>query len=261
MDFGELLNAVPLWALFFLTAAVCLLGIELGTLSAKVSIRYRGKESEAPLGSLVGAVLGLLAFILAFTFGLTTSRFDTRRQLLMDEAVALRTTYLRAALLPPGPAAEVRRLLRDYADLRVKVSVANLDQTLTRSEEIHRQLWRQAEKLVHEPMDSEIRSLFVSSLNDVIGLHQRRATIALVYRIPGSIWLSLYLLSVMSMLCIGYQVAMAESRRLLGSLLLAAAFSLVIVMIADIDRPGEGQIRISQQPMVEVQQMMNKNTP
>lgn len=261
MDFGELLNSVPLWLLFILTAAVCLIGVELGTLLAKLSLRVRGKEAEAPLGSLVGAILGLLAFILAFTFGVTTSRFDTRRQLVLDEALAVRTTYLRAGLLPSSQGLEIRRLLREYVEVRLKIGSRNVQQMMTRSEELHRQLWRQAEALIKEDMDSEIRSLFIASLNDVIQLHENRKIVGLLYRIPGSIWFSLYLLSFLSMLCIGYQAAMAGSRRLLGSVLLAAAFSLVVVMIADVDRPGEGRIRVSQQPIADVQQQMLKDSP
>jgi hypothetical protein len=261
MDFGELINAVPLWALFALTAAFSLVGIESGTLLAKLAIRFRGEEEAAPLGSLVGAILGLLAFILAFTFGVTTSRFDTRRQLVMDEAVAIRTSYLKAGLLPPARAAECRRLLKQYVEVRVQIAAANLEQTLTRSVEIQQQLWSQTEMLVAEPMDSEIRSLFISSVSEIIGLHQRRETIGLVYRIPGTLWLCLYLLSLMSMLCIGYQVGMSKSRRPLGSLILAAAFSLVIVMIADIDRPAAGNIRVSQQPLRDVQLWIAQGSP
>ena len=74
------------------------------------------REPEAPLGSFVGAMLGLLAFILAFTFGMTASRFDARRQLVLEESNAIGTTYLRAGLLPQTQGLEVRRLLREYAD-------------------------------------------------------------------------------------------------------------------------------------------------
>ena len=81
------------------------------------------------------------------------------------------------------------------------------------------------------------------------------------YRIPRSIWLAVYLLSVLSMLALGYQVGMSGIRRLRGTPVLAATFSLVIVMIADIDRPGEGLMRVSQQPIADVQQSMIDDSP
>ena len=110
-------------------------------------------------------------------------------------------------------------------------------------------------------MDSELRSLFIASLNELIDLHQSRKTVGLQYRIPGTVWLAVYLLSVLSMLTVGYQVGMSGTRRLRGTPVLAAAFSLVILMIADIDRPGEGLMRVSQQPIADVQQMMLHDSP
>ena len=67
---------------------------------------------------MVAATLGLLAFILAFTFGLAASRFDSRMQVLLDEANAIGTTYLRAGMLPEQ-GKQIRALLREYADARL----------------------------------------------------------------------------------------------------------------------------------------------
>jgi hypothetical protein len=210
---------------------------------------------------LVGAVLGLLAFILAFTFGMTASRFDVRRQLLLQEANAIGTTYLRAGLLPQTQGLEIRRLLREYADVRLNITAGDVQKTLNKSEEIHGRLWAQAKSLVQTDMDSELRSLFTVSLNEMIDLHQSRKTVGLQYRIPGAVWLTVYVLSLLSMLTVGYQVGMSEMRRLRGTPVLAAAFALVILMIADIDRPGEGLMRVSQQPLADVQQMMFRDSP
>ncbi len=262
MNFGELINWLPLWALFVVTMAICIGVVEMGAMLAGILLTQKyEKEPDGPLGSMVGSVLGLLAFILAFTFGMTASRFDARKQLVLEEANAIGTTYLRAGLLPQTHGLEVRRLLREYADIRVNATVENAREMVKKSEEIHGHLWSQAKSLVQEDMDSEIRSLFITTLNELIDLHQSRTTVALQYRIPGIIWLAVYLLSVLSMLVVGYQVGMSGSRRLRGTPVLAAAFSLVIVMIADIDRPGEGLIRVSQQPIADVQQMMLRDSP
>lgn len=256
MDVSEWISSLPLWAVLVLTFGICMGAVEAGAALAGVALRRNEKDPEAPLGSLVGAVLGLLAFILAFTFGMTASRFDGRKQLVLDEANAIGTTFLRAGLLPQAQSVEVRRLLRDYADVRLNGTLANAAEVFTRSENIHSQLWGQAESLVREDMDSELRSLFITSLNELIDLHQSRLTVGFQYRIPGSIWLAVYLLSALSMLAVGYQVGMSGIRRLRGTPVLAAAFSLVILMIADIDRPGEGLMRVSQQPIADVQRMM-----
>jgi hypothetical protein len=260
--FSQWFNVLPLWIVFALTLAICVGSVEAGAALARMVLRHNKEpEPPGPLGSLVAAVLALLAFFLAFTFGLAASRFDARRQLLLDEANAIGTTYLRAGFLPPSQQAEVRRLLREYADIRVKLSPQNAQETVSQSEAIHRQLWSQAESLAKENMDPPLRSIFVESLNEMIDLHQSRKTVGLQYQIPGSIWFAVYLITTLSMLTVGYQIGMSGTRRLRGVPLLAAAFSLAILTIADVDRPGEGLLRVSQQPIADVQQSMREEGP
>jgi hypothetical protein len=262
MDFSNWISSLPLWTVFVLTMAICMVAVETGAaLAGNVLRRRNEKEPESPLGSLVGSLLGLLAFILAFTFGMTSSRFDARGQLVLEEANAIGTTYLRASLLPENQGLEVRRLLRDYANVRLSTTMQNAQDALKSSATIHGQLWSQAKSLVQEEMDSELRSLFIASLNELIDLHQSRVTVGLQYRIPGTVWCSVYLLLALSMLAVGYQVGMSGIRRLRGTPVLAAAFSLVIMMTSDIDRPNEGLRRVSQQPIADVQQMMISDSP
>ena len=261
-SFADDFAMIPLWGLFLLTAVFCICGTEIGAALARFALRRNGdKEPEGPLGSLVGALLGLLAFLLAFTFGLAASRFDTRRQLVLDEANAIGTTYLRAALLPQPQGTEVRRLLREYVEARIITNRDNIPDLLRKSDEIQDRLWGETKALAATDMDSELRSLFVASLNETIDLHQSRVTVGLQYRIPGVVWAAMYLLTLLSMLAVGYQVGMSGMRRLRGTPIVAIAFSLVIAMVADIDRPGEGFVRVSQQPIADVQRMMLRNSP
>src|SRR5215475_12456925 len=112
------LDALPLWGLFVAILVVVLLSVEGGYRLGKYRRSHHETEKEAPLGTMEGATLGLLAFILAFTFGLAAARFDTRRQVLLDEANAIGTAYLRAGMLPER-SGEVRRLLQDYVGARL----------------------------------------------------------------------------------------------------------------------------------------------
>jgi hypothetical protein len=112
------IDVLPLWALFIVILLVVLLSVEFGYRLGKYRRSRREEEKEAPLGTMVAATLGLLAFILAFTFGLAAQRFDTRRQVLLDEANAIGTTYLRAGMLPER-GQEVRDLLRTYVATRL----------------------------------------------------------------------------------------------------------------------------------------------
>ena len=263
MGLGEWINLLPLWAVFALTLAICLGAVEAGSALARLVLRKNKTEvdPETPLGTIVGAMLGLLAFILAFTFGMTAARLDARKQLVLQEANAIGTTYLRAGLLPPTQGLEIRRLLRDYADVRLHATAETIQEGRSKSEEIHGHLWSQAKALVAEDVDSELRSLFVASLNETIDLHQSRITIGLQIRIPGTVWFSVYLLSVLSMMSLGYQIGMSGKRRMHATPVLVVAFSLMVALIADIERPGEGFVRVSQQPLADVQQMMQRDSP
>lgn len=261
MDFADWIAAVPLWGLFLLTVALCMTAVEAGTAISRAALRREKKDPEAPLGALVGSLLGLLAFLLAFTFGMTASRFDARKHLILEESNAIGTTYLRAGLLPEAQGLEIRRLLREYTATRASTTMDNAEQVVRKSEAIHGQLWAQTKALAKTDMDSEIRSLFITSLNELIDLHQSRKTVGLQYRILGPIWLALYSLTLISMLAVGYQVGMSGARRLRGAPVLALAFAGVILMIADIDRPGEGSIGVSLQPLLDVQHSMAADSP
>jgi hypothetical protein len=260
MDPADWMAALPLWGVFVFTLLLCLGSEEVGTALSRAALR-RSKDPDAPLGSLVGALLGLLAFTLALTFSMAAGRFDTRKELVLQESNAIGTTYLRAALLPPKEGLPIRSLLREYTALRLATRQENIATVVQKSEQIHTQLWAQTRLLAREDMDSEIRSLFIASLNELIDLHQSRKTHALQYRIPGPVWAILFLLTVLSMTAVGYQGGMSGVRRLRGAPVLAVAFALMLLMIADLDRATDGFLKVSQQPLVDVQQSMKHDSP
>ena len=160
MENNALIDALPLWGLFIAILGVVLLSVECGYRLGKFRLSRREQEKEAPVGTMVGATLGLLAFILAFTFGLASSRFDNRRQLLLDEANALGTTYWRAGMLPEW-GEEVRRLLRDYIGHRLDaVRSGDVTEGIRRSENIQQQVWTEAETVAQKNPNSIVVGLF-----------------------------------------------------------------------------------------------------
>jgi hypothetical protein len=261
MGLADWINAVPLWGMFALSLLLCVASVEAGGALSRAVLRRSTKDPDAPLGSLVGSLLGLLAFTLAFTFSLAANRLDARKQLVLQESNAIGTTYLRAALLPPREGLVIRGLLRDYVALRLTVTKENAAEVSRKSERIHGLLWAQVRLLAQEDMDSELRSLLVASMNETIDLHQSRKTVALQYRVPSTVWSILYLLVVLGTLALGYQIGMSGARRLRGAPILSLAFSLVLLMISDLDRPFEGFLGVSQQPLVDVQASMAADSP
>ena len=257
MGMTEVLDQFPLWTMLPISVAVGMLSVELGYQLARYRQRNSQEEKESPVGGMVGATLGLLAFMLAFTFGLAGSRYEDRRQVVLSEANAIGTTYLRAAMLPEPMRSETRNLLREYVDLRVEAvqQPAKLNEALARSEEVHERLWSLAVAATEKDR-SPITALYVVSLNEVIDLHATRVMAGLRSRVPGVIWIVLYLLAILATVMIGYHAGLANSRRSIAVIALVIGFSSVLILIADLDRPGQGMLRVSQQSMVDLRKSM-----
>jgi hypothetical protein len=257
MQYNGPLDALPLWGLFLVILLVVLLSVECGYRLGKFRRSRSEQEKEAPVGTMVGATLGLLAFILAFTFGLAAARFDTRRQVLLDEANAIGTTYLRAGILPEQRE-EIRALLRDYVGTRLEaIRSGNIAEGIRQSENIQHQVWAQAVAVGEKNPNSIVVGLFIQSLNEVIDLHAKRVQAGLRSRIPGAIWVGLFAVAALSLATMGYQAGLVGTRRSLAVLAVAFTFSVVIELIADLDRPQEGVLRVSQRALLDVQRSMN----
>lgn len=254
----ELFDFVPLWLLFAATIAVVLISIEAGYRLGRYRRGRAEDEREAPVGGIIAATVGLLAFVLAFTFGLAASRFDDRRKIVLEEVGAIRTTYLRAGFLPAPHDATVRKLLTDYVDARLEAVHRNdARRVLQRSEEIHRLLWREAEATEAKEPETVATELFSESLNEMINIHFERVMVSLGNRLPGLLWVILYLVTMLSMAGVGYHEGLTNSRRSPAIIALVLSFSAIIALIADLDRPREGFMTVSPQPMIDLKRMMD----
>lgn len=254
-------NITSLPVVFILSIIIFIGAIEIGTWLGRWSTNEKKTAHQGSVGTLVGSLLGLLAFFLAFTFSMTASRFDQRKHLVLDEANAIRTVYHNAALAPVREGKEIQRLLREYTNLRLDLTRENVLERLEQSRVIHEHLRVQLKQLMTTNMDTDFRSSFIDDMKELFNLHQSRLTTGLQYQIPATIWLLLYFLSILSMTAIGYQAGFSGAGRLRAAPIVALAFSLVIVVIADIDRPGEGRFRVGTQPLKDTQQMMLRDVP
>jgi hypothetical protein len=253
----EPLDIVPIWLLF---AAVCVftgLALEGGYRLGKWRRARTAEEKETPVGAMVGSILALFAFMLAFTFGMAGSRFEARRQAVLEEASAIGTTYLRARLLHEPQRSESAKLLREYVDARVRgIREGKVEEAITRSEELQELLWAEAVKAA-ESNPGPITGLYVQSLNGMIDLHAKRIQAGLRSRIPISIWIGLFALAILGMASVGYQAGLSATRRSPAMLGLVLAFAGVLFLIADLDRGHEGLLKVNQQAMLDLQRTMN----
>jgi len=256
------LDILPLWCYLPSILAISLLTLEIGYRVGRWRHSRSVEEKEAPVAAMAAAVLGLLAFMLAFTFSMAASRFDTRRQAVLQEANAIGTTYLRTRLLPEPQGSEIAKLLRRYTELRIqKMTSENIGRLMAESEELHTQMWSQAVEVAEKDSGSIMTGLFLESLNESIDLHSSRVFAGLYSRVPIAIWIALLGLVVLGMISLGYQAGLSATRRSLEMLIFTLAFACVLYLIVDLDRAHEGLLQISQQAMINLHQSMQATKP
>lgn len=252
------LDWLPLWAFFVATVLIVLASIEAGYRLGLYRRKKSLEEKDAPVGAIVAATLGLLGLILAFTFGLAAARFDAKRQVVVEEANAIGTAYLRAGFLPDEQAAEIRGLLRDYVDARLEVvRTGDIEKVLLRSGEMHGKIWQLVEAIGRQDPDSIVVGLFIQSINNTIDIHSKRVLLALQNRLPLVLWLALYFITMMTMTGVGYQEGLMNSSRSLAIVVLVLTFAAIMTLITDLDRPQEGLLTVSQRAMIDLREMMN----
>ena len=252
-----LLDPIPIPALFIGFAIVTLICYEVGFRVGRWWQDREPGEQEGPNDVLLGSLLALMAFLLAVTAGMAADRFDARRGTVLDEANAITEVYLRADYLPPSDAAEMKELLRTYAPLRVATSDrARIAANIERSKQLQAEMWAVQARVTAAGHDSDLNSSFGESLDDLIELSETRVVQGLYARVPDTILVLLLLGSALALLMIGYSAGLKKRRSLISAFVLIFALGIVLVMVVDLDRPQDGFVTVSQQPLIDVQQMI-----
>ena len=258
----EPLDLIPLWCFFPLIAVISMAAVEGGYRFGNWRDKGKTADKDSSLDAMVASILGLLAFMLAFTFSLAAARYDARRQAVFEEANSIGTTYLRARLLPEPQQSKISELLRQYAEARIEhIAKGRIDKLLTESEVFHEQIWSQALVAVDQDPHSIMTNLFLQSLNETIDLHGKRVFVGLQSRIPVAIWIALFCLTLFGMGSVGYQAGLTAPRQSPEMPILALAFAGVLFLNVDLDRPQEGLLRVSQQPMIDLLKTMRSTAP
>lgn len=258
-----ILDQSPVWLLYAGTVLLLLAGNEVGFRLGRWRRARMPEGEKTPASAIMGSTLGLLAFMLAFTFGMSGSRFDARKQLVLDEASAVLRAHQRAQFLPEPQRSECSRLLRDYVELRVQVatrrSLSEMQELVTRSEGIQNALWKEATTLADRPSGG--LSIFIQSLSELTDLQMKRVRAAVWNRIPPAIVLTLYGIAFLALTAMGYGAGLAESRTTVPSVMLILTFSAIIVLIVDLERPRQQLFEVSQQPMADVARRIQSFQP
>lgn len=250
----RLLDGAPAWLLYAGTALLLFAASEIGFRIAAWHATHRPQGDRAPTTAIMGSALGLLAFMLAFTFGASSARFDAKRQLVLDEASAILRSHQRIRLLPEPQRSEASRLLREYTALRIRVptlsSRAEVEEAVKRAEGVQDALWAQAAALADRP--TMVLAGFLQSLTELSDLQIKRVRAAVWNRIPPTILLMLYTIAVLGLTAMGYGAGLAKSRTLAPTIAVVLAFSAIMLVILDMERPRPQLFTISQEPLADV---------
>ncbi len=220
--------------------------------------RKAAHEGESPtsgqVGAIQGAILGLLGLLLGFSFSGAASRFLEKQDLILQEANAIGTVYLRADLLDEPYASQIRSTLADYVrhrlDASKRLGASSDAQPLAALEsdvaKFHAQLWAAARDGVRaKPATTAV---VLDAVNLVIDLHTTRVT-AGQKRLPGFVLALLVLCSMLGMAAIGYGCGLAGRRDLPMTLSLVILFAAALWTTIDLDYPRAGLIRLSDAPL------------
>jgi hypothetical protein len=249
------------WPLGFLTALLLAGTIEVGRHTANHFRIQEDSNRRDQMTALRDGLFVLTGLLFGFTLALAASRFGERRTLLIEEVNAIGMTYLRAETLAEPTRGQARELLRQYVDARLDFDGAGLDalraeEASNRGKKIQEQLWAGVVDVMKTDR-SPVSVAYMNSLNDVIDLHEKRVS-ALENRVPASIWLLIFCVSTIAIFSRGLTLA----RRFWMTVVLAPlTMAIVITLIADVDTPSSGLIRLDERAMLRLKADMTNRQP
>ena len=226
---------------------------------AGIYLRERSDHYREPFGVLQGALLGLMALLLAFGLSLALGRYEDRRAATVTEANAIGTSYLRAQLIAEPERTRSLALFRDYTDLAIRVTreipgTSSMTRTTAAEGTLQRRLWRLAGTSIADAPTASAPRLYVDSLNDTFDDQAARLS-ALNNRVPGAVLALEVIASAVALGLLSIHIALI-GRGLAPVLLAAALVSILLLVTFDLDRPTRGLIKIPATPLVSLRASM-----
>jgi hypothetical protein len=248
LGFAQHLDSVSPWLLGVAFIAVLSVIIEAGYRVAK---KLRGDRDLAkhPIeSSVTGTVTGLLAFMLAFTFGGSVSRYADVRNLALADTIAIENAFQSADFLADPERTKAQQLLLEYHQLRLEAlnsgDRSQIARSVQQSVEMQQELWDIA---VHSRIEAEntIINPFVSAAGELGNAHTRRVHKAMVTRLPSVLWACLLFLATLASFLLGMTSGFHGRRSRFAATAMLIGFCSVFVMIIDLDRPVRSLFQIT----------------
>jgi hypothetical protein len=251
------LDAFPIWVAAFLIAALLIGACELGYQVA----RRKGVFEKSDEGHVLSAMLALLGLLVGFTFSIAVNRHEQRRVLVVDEANALETEYLRTQMMPEPYRSRLANLLRRYADARLALAAAGEDRVAilrayALADSLKREMWVTTVEGDSLVQPAALSSLIAGGMNSVFDLASSRRA-ALEARLPSIAFGSLLLFAAVAASMLGFVSGSGKHPRRFGAIVMLLLLSLSLGLILDLDRPLRGTIKVHQQPLIDARASMN----
>ena len=243
-----------------------LLFLEIGRRSSLRRLKEDAGAAGEGVGAVEGAVFALLGLLLAFTFSGASARFDTRRQLIVEETNDIGTAYLRLDLLPADLQPALRESFRRYLDARIEVyqklpDVAAAKESLAKANELQSQIWRQAVVASQAKGAAPAAPiLLLPALNAMIDITTTR-TMATQMHPPVVVFVMLFGLALAASLLAGFGMTGGKVRSWFHMLGFALVMAIAIYVILDIEYPRLGLIRVDafDQALIDLRESMNRD--
>ncbi len=252
----------PLWGVLLMVTLI-LQGAALAAywIGAKYRERHPNTDVGAATEFIPSTILGILALMIGFTFSLASGRYEHRRQLVVDEANELTTSYERAWLIKSDERKEIIRLLRVYVDERINqyqepFFSERFRELEARLSSIENQIWTSVRRAVHEN-GAIFENALVASLDDLFDLRMSR-NFALIKTLPQAVYWAIILIAVAGVGTYNFNRGLRKNQGPGAAGTLALLLSIILVMIVDLDRPTSGAIRISQDALIAARESINR---
>jgi hypothetical protein len=248
------------WLLGLLFFALMLAASETGFRIGRRPNQQRSDEARSQISTVEVGILGILGLLLGFCMSMAVTRFEVRKQLVLEEAKAIGTAHLRTQLLPPAEGREIADLLRTYTNVRTSPEfgsdvVEQISRARQESTRLQDAFWQRAVAYGLKDPNPVRVGLLLQSLNEVIDVDGAR-WMAFWNHVPETVIYVIAIVGLLAAMVVGYASGLGRLRQLFSICVLSLAITLVMIVIIDLDRPREGFIRVSQQPMLDLQKQL-----
>lgn len=247
-----LLEILPLWLIGIGLLLLLILSFRVGLWLRARPVHTDDRTDDE--GYLLSAALALLGLLIAFTFSLALNRYDSRRALVVQEANAIGTAWLRAGLAEGDGGQALQNAIARYSDIRMQLPTSTNEDEAARIEvrtsSAQSALWRQMKATI-ATMPPPIAATLVSAMNEMFDVASARKAERAAH-IPSDVLAVLILCAGMAAVIIGYVLGNTGRSHRVVTTILFVLLTLALVLILDLDRPWNGAVTVSQQPMIDM---------